>query len=324
MRLLNNNVLTFIALITCISIVSEAGASSTEFQDFERQRAARAAGWKGFNNTGNGNDFGYSAGTNFTGSASGTSEAGGTFSRNRDLAYYADTTLGGVFTLDDTFSAEGEFEYTNPKNDNNDVGLGHFDKSDTDIRYHDFIGILLLEDTDPLFRVFAGVVIAGYAPRINYDDFFYLPINGDYRFRYNYDPDGGDSGNGIVRVEVFNTEGDTRGTASISLTEEERASGATFNAFGLSNGIIDSNRYDWTADIYIDNVSYSVIPPPTVTVGGEATGIAPSYVICSNRTRGKRQKIKIPLAGPTWDCSAAGLQVNPGDKVEMKVFGIAQ
>src|SRR6266545_1645264 len=57
-------------------------------------------------------------------------------------------------------------------------------------------------------------------------------------------------------------------------------------------------------------------------VGGSATGFQPIKVVCSNVTTGQPVKI-IPQPGAqSWDCTAAGLVVSPGDLLKMTVRGL--
>ena len=59
-----------------------------------------------------------------------------------------------------------------------------------------------------------------------------------------------------------------------------------------------------------------------VPVGGAVTGVTLTKVRCQNKTT-KSQRT-ITLHGATsWDCTAAGLVVRPGDKIRMTVEGIA-
>ncbi len=58
-------------------------------------------------------------------------------------------------------------------------------------------------------------------------------------------------------------------------------------------------------------------------VGGTAFGVIPSVVTCLNETTG--QSVTIELAGETsWDCTAAGLEVTPGDGITLAVRGRAE
>jgi hypothetical protein len=58
-------------------------------------------------------------------------------------------------------------------------------------------------------------------------------------------------------------------------------------------------------------------------IGGTANGIWIKSVNCYNKTT--RQKVKIAINGAesTWDCESAGLEVNPGDQIDMTVKGFS-
>ncbi len=58
------------------------------------------------------------------------------------------------------------------------------------------------------------------------------------------------------------------------------------------------------------------------TVGGSATGLIIEKVTC--RSRGRPVTIQINGASDSWDCEQAGLEVSPGDRIEMKVIGVAE
>ncbi len=62
--------------------------------------------------------------------------------------------------------------------------------------------------------------------------------------------------------------------------------------------------------------------PLQETVGGSATGLSITNVTC--RGRGRPVTIQINGASDSWDCELAGLEVNPGDRIEMKVIGVAE
>lgn len=59
-------------------------------------------------------------------------------------------------------------------------------------------------------------------------------------------------------------------------------------------------------------------------VGGSATGVDIRTVDCKNKST--NQKVQIDINGVTssWNCEAAGLLVNPGDNIDMKVKGTAR
>jgi low density lipoprotein receptor-related protein 5/6 len=62
-------------------------------------------------------------------------------------------------------------------------------------------------------------------------------------------------------------------------------------------------------------------PALDLPIGGSAINFAPSRVICRNFTTGQRVKIVPPPYAESWDCTAAGLVVSPGDLVRMRVRG---
>ena len=61
---------------------------------------------------------------------------------------------------------------------------------------------------------------------------------------------------------------------------------------------------------------------PKIDIGGLTTGLTTRRILCKNLTTGKKKVIKGDVG--TWDCEAAGLKVNPGDKIEQRVIGIAK
>jgi YVTN family beta-propeller protein len=65
----------------------------------------------------------------------------------------------------------------------------------------------------------------------------------------------------------------------------------------------------------------AAIGPLSLPVGGSATGLTPAAVLCRNVTTA--QTIQFQTSDASWDCEAAGLAVNPGDKVRTGVQGTA-
>ena len=240
-----------------------AQPTPVETQDFENIAAAAAAGWSGLRNTIDGNNFGFSIGTNFTGSATGNNEAGGTFARVAPLSYFADTNLGGAFTLDQSFSASGELEYRNVMNNNNIVGIGYFDatQSSGPGRSFNFMGIILAENNSvnpDVFRFFAAASIVGTSNEILSAPTVEFPVDGDYRWFFDYD--------GLTRTlsaSILNNAMQLLANRNINLSGI--IGPVNFNAFGLSNGELQGNGTN-KADIYIDNVVYSVVSAPFVGI----------------------------------------------------------
>jgi hypothetical protein len=56
-------------------------------------------------------------------------------------------------------------------------------------------------------------------------------------------------------------------------------------------------------------------------VGGTVSGVAPGRILCKNVSTG--QTVLIQEQVPSWDCEAAGLSIQPGDRVLQMVIGIA-
>jgi hypothetical protein len=56
-------------------------------------------------------------------------------------------------------------------------------------------------------------------------------------------------------------------------------------------------------------------------VGGTVTGVAPRRILCKNVSTG--QMVLIQDQAQSWDCQAAGLAIQPGDRVLQTVIGIA-
>lgn len=216
-----------------------------EFQNFEDETAAASAGWTALGSTTGGNNFGYSAGTNFTGSPSGSNEAGGTMARTNGLVYYADTALGATADQSHALAASGEFEYTNVIGFNGHIYIGHMESSAAGTATFDFMGILLSESTSTTFRVFAAARVNG---ALSTTGPLFLAVNGDYRFRYIYDP----CTRQLV-VKVYNpTCTIVLGTRTLNVA----LGAASFDAFGLGAGGVTSPNGSLRADVYIDNVAY--------------------------------------------------------------------
>ncbi len=71
-----------------------------------------------------------------------------------------------------------------------------------------------------------------------------------------------------------------------------------------------------------DRVSQLVFGPATSgPIGGSASGVSVRQVTCLNATTG--QNLTIQSTEPSWDCTAAGLLVSPGDRVSQTVRGVA-
>jgi hypothetical protein len=66
----------------------------------------------------------------------------------------------------------------------------------------------------------------------------------------------------------------------------------------------------------------SLVWPASAAVGGSVTGMTTRNIRCDNKTTGER--VSVPtLDDSAWDCEAAGLKVEPGDKIRQIVTGAA-
>jgi len=129
-------------------------------------------------------------------------------------------------------------------------------------------------------------------------------------------------------LDAFVTRDGSDGTALVA-TNGTYADGA----FYFNQGFAGSSRTDHFADQWF--FAESIYPPdfhdiafqlsfaePDISVGGTVTGVNPRRVVCKNLTT--RKHVTILLDGVTaWDCEAAGLVVNPGDRIWQTVIGIA-
>jgi probable HAF family extracellular repeat protein len=74
----------------------------------------------------------------------------------------------------------------------------------------------------------------------------------------------------------------------------------------------DSDNAGWIARL----------DPPSEAVGGSVRGMTLRTIRCDNRTTGQRIRVPTP-DDSAWDCEAAGLKVEPGDKIRQIVTGTA-
>jgi hypothetical protein len=68
----------------------------------------------------------------------------------------------------------------------------------------------------------------------------------------------------------------------------------------------------------------SPVKPGAADVGGAVTGMAPSSGGCTNLTTGQQVPFQHMQGATAGSCVAAGLVVQPGDQVQMRVQGVAE
>lgn len=85
-------------------------------------------------------------------------------------------------------------------------------------------------------------------------------------------------------------------------------------------GIGASNNNAGNVELYVDDISINV---ESFAISGSADNVKLTSVVCTNVTTGEVKKILKLGAATSWDCSAAGLKVSPGDIIKELVTGTA-
>jgi hypothetical protein len=75
-----------------------------------------------------------------------------------------------------------------------------------------------------------------------------------------------------------------------------------------------------TPDVTVQVTGAGIEPPG---LGGHATGLSIKTVNCRNKTTKDKVSIRINGGSSSWDCELAGLEVNPGDQIDMTIKGTA-
>lgn len=70
-----------------------------------------------------------------------------------------------------------------------------------------------------------------------------------------------------------------------------------------------------------DNLTFNDLTP--IGVGGSVTGFQVLEVSCQNQTTGQKIKLDAQESVTFWDCAAAGLETEPGDKIKIDLRGEA-
>lgn len=97
--------------------------------------------------------------------------------------------------------------------------------------------------------------------------------------------------------------------------------GFQHNFYGIIDEVEVFNRALSVAEIQAISNAASAGKCKERPVGGSVTGVTPSRVVCINVTR--KQTVQIQDGATSWNCEAAGLIVNPGDKILQTVLGQA-
>lgn len=212
-------------------------------------------------------DFGWRSSNNAGGAAAG--EGGGTVRRGDEnfVSFYADLSLGGELSLEDSLSATGKIDWENNQGYDGDHFFGFFNKTEYGLggtnSPNNLLGIHIREPGGGFtgHRIFGALYDGAQDYATNYaataTNGFNEPRDRDFDFTINYDPNAGTSG--LLEIDLL--EGGSSifgGPLAYELTATERANGATFDAFGLRLGENNANPAQ-RVDIFFDDLEYTVV-----------------------------------------------------------------
>lgn len=86
-------------------------------------------------------------------------------------------------------------------------------------------------------------------------------------------------------------------------------------------GIGASNNNAGNVELYVDDISINI---ESFAISGSADNVKLKSVVCTNVTTGEVKTILKLGSATSWDCSAAGLKVSPGDVIKELITGTAQ
>jgi hypothetical protein len=236
----------------------DLAAGSTVTETFDSAASLTNHGWTGVGNSAGGNNFGFSN-TDHTGGSSGAGEAGGTLARSTNVSFYADTTLGTTFDLSSALHGDGELAITGNSGMSHPITIGFFRSADGGTAGRkNTLGLTIAEpNTNFTYRARASVTLSD-GTSVESSAILYLTNgNSTYRFRFDYDPAAG--GYGTVTLSFTNGAGTYLGSVAKALSSAQRATGATFDSFGLQTGGLASPSAAATVNLYLDNATYSAL-----------------------------------------------------------------
>lgn len=233
-----------------------------ERQRFDAPEAAADAGWTGLNHGTGGNVYGWSSTTHAGGERG---EAGGRLARHGGFDYFADTSIGTIDVLDVPLEATGRLFWDEDNGWSAGQAIGWFNTEDEG---HDNVLGFVLNDpnTEGLARAEPRLYLAS-GPHDRFLPPIEVPIGRPLTFAMLYDPQGG-QGSGLFSIELFDG-GTSLGRRDAALTEADRATGISLNAFGIHTRLLRDPDPDLWANLYVDDLRYTtvVVPEPgTVTL----------------------------------------------------------
>lgn len=191
-------------------------------------------------NTSNGNSFGFSNTSHAGGTAA---EVGGTFARSTslNLAYVADTSLGGTLGATTDLQMNGRFTVTGENNGDNEILVGFFDTNASDFD-NSFTGLIILNPSIST-NFNTGITNNGTSGSLN----SILTRNTPYPFSLELNRSTGKLSGNIAGVNY-----------SLTVTNT-----TTYDAFGIGSGGSLSSSSSNTINAYFDNLTYTAVPAPS-------------------------------------------------------------
>lgn len=244
-----------------------SSAYAVEFQDFANDPTPD--GWVGFNNTVHSNSYGWSSATNNTNNDAALGEGGGFVARTSNEAnnYYADVTLAGPLTLNNSLSASGWFRFNIPvdtgvPNPNFHFGFFYREAVELPQDNNNALGFVLADQSTTEMRLGARVVDDGGTNMFSI--FAVLDHQTNYFFDLDYDPSAGS--NGVLSLTLDDDGNSGNGvlhTLTVDVTAGQRASNAALTAFGLVNFNGGDSVHQ---NVFFDDLTYTsnqIVPEPT-------------------------------------------------------------
>ncbi len=241
-NLLKSGLLSFLLL----ALAGSASAASVT-ENFSTDPALR--GWTGNNNNSDFFSFGWSFTDNALGPAN-KGEIGGIICRNSGRSnWYADTTLGGLFSRTNTFSFSGTM-FLNNMDANGNWFIGYFD---TNSSSQNLIGIRITNPNTASagkFRVKAQCNSSAAANVAAPATDILLAVNTPLAFSLTWT--GNPDGSGTLIGTIAGT--------SVTLSDTRALAAESFNAFGVGILTVNNpNRANNTGFCYFDSLSYGVV-----------------------------------------------------------------
>lgn len=237
------------ASVLALSLVGVSAASAAT-ENFDSD-----PGWTGVGNTTGGNTFEWKNSNNAGGTPG---EAGGDFvADSSGMDFYADTTLGGTLSQQDTLLATGRFTVLEPPAETDgQFEIGWFDTTPSSLFDNGpFEGVVMhiREQSASTYRVNVRVG----DQRSNASD---IPLNvaTDYLFELGYNPNGLGAGSGQATIRIF----DTSNNLLFFNDTPAFPSGGTpwqMNAFGM---LTSDTTTAVSGEAYFDNLQYTDVPEP--------------------------------------------------------------